>query len=106
MRTSLVSGRQIAQVIGGPFPHPVAPDKDETMVEKSDFERASERSTGEDIDYLRNTSVEDKRRKLEKKFGRPMRFVSRWPLIGRGSIIRKTVSHEEVERRLRKAWPT
>ena len=74
------------------------------MATKTDFERSLERATGETVESLRDTPIDERRRRLEKKFGKPMRFVSHWPFIGRGTVCHDgTVSHADVERELDKA---
>jgi hypothetical protein len=57
-----------------------------------------ERRTGKTIEELRSTPIDEMRREVEKKCG-PMRVLSRWPLIGRGSIMRDYVkTSAEIDR--------
>lgn len=70
----------------------------------NEFERALERATGEPLAALRDTPIDERRRKLEAKFRKPMRFISHWPFIGRGTVVHAgTISHQEVERQLARA---
>lgn len=43
------------------------------------------------------------RREEEKKIGHSIPIYSAYPLIGRGSVIHKMPSHEEVEKRFERA---
>ena len=62
------------------------------------LEKAVEASTGERVEVLRGRSLEETRRLAEQKQRRPMKFVSHFPLIGRGNVLRdRLVSHEQVE---------
>jgi hypothetical protein len=72
--------------------------------QETDFERALERATGESLASLRDTPIAERRRTLERKFRRPMRFISHWPFIGRGTVVHGgTISHQDVERQLDRA---
>jgi hypothetical protein len=63
------------------------------------FEKAVEQMTGETIENLRRTPIDERREALEKASGKPTHFVSRFPLIGRGNVLRKRlVSREKVEK--------
>jgi hypothetical protein len=62
------------------------------------LERAVEASTGERVEVIRSRSLEETRRLAEKRQGRPLKFVSHFPFIGRGNVLRdRLVSHEQVE---------
>ena len=62
------------------------------------FERAVECATGRSIESIRSTPLDDQRAEIERERGRPLDFVSRFPLIGRGFILRdRLVSHREAE---------
>lgn len=62
------------------------------------FERAVELATGESIENLRSTPVDELRTKVERKRGRPLRFKSYFPFIGRGNVLRsRVVPHDRVE---------
>ena len=67
----------------------------------TEFEKAIERSTGETIKAIRNTPVDEMRRRVEAKTGSPMRIISYWPLIGRCPV--QTISGEEVNKLVDKA---
>ena len=68
---------------------------------KTTFERAIERATGESIELLRTTPIEDRRAQLKAAAGRPVEYYSAFPVIGRGNVIRESfVTHEECERML------
>jgi KaiC/GvpD/RAD55 family RecA-like ATPase len=68
------------------------------------IERAVERATGVEVESLRQMPIDERRRLVEQKAGRPLRIVSRFRLIGRGNIMRdRLISHEEVEAVLRRA---
>ena len=67
------------------------------MATKS-FEKAVELATGVSVEVLRDTPVDERRSTIERALGRPLRFPSRFPLIGRGNVLRdRAVSHDEVE---------
>jgi hypothetical protein len=71
---------------------------------KTAFERALEHATGETIESLRKMPIDERRRMIERKKGRRMRFTSRFPFIGRGTILHNDIlSREEVEERLDEA---
>jgi hypothetical protein len=64
----------------------------------STLEKAVEASTGERVEVLRSRSLEETRRLAEKKYRRPLKFVSHFPFIGRGNILRdRIVGHEQIE---------
>jgi hypothetical protein len=65
---------------------------------------AIERSTGETAKTLRDEPIEDLRAKREAKAGAPLRFISMFPFIGRGNVLRdKVLSRAEVDRQLLEA---
>lgn len=65
------------------------------------LERTVERITGQSAEILRSQTLTELRQKTEARVKHKLRFVSRFPLIGRGNVMRdKTVDHETVERLL------
>ena len=63
----------------------------------SRVEKTVERITHTTVSELRNRSLEDQRARVENKHGHPIRFVTRYPTIGRGNIMRdRTKSHTEI----------
>jgi hypothetical protein len=67
---------------------------------KNLLEKSVERSTGETIEFLRETPSDELRRILERRKGTQKGFPSYWPLIGRRPI--QTRSREEVDKILNK----
>ena len=68
------------------------------------FEQAVEIATGVPVEVLRDTPVDERRVIIEHALGRPLRFPSRFPLIGRGNVFRnRAVSHDEVEEQFMRA---
>ena len=64
----------------------------ETLIDRTIAE-----STGCSIEYLKNTPLDELRKNAEEKRGFPLRFVSVFPWIGRGNVVRdRLVSHEEA----------
>jgi len=60
-------------------------------------------ATGQDVMAIRSQTLTQMRCRTEAKINRPLKFVSRFPLIGRGNVMRKhLISHEEVEAELTK----
>lgn len=57
------------------------------MPAKTEFERAIEAATGESVEQLRDTPIDERRKRIEKRRRRRMRFIPHWPFIGRGNII-------------------
>jgi hypothetical protein len=54
-------------------------------------------STGYSIAYLKDTPLDELRKNAEKTRGCPLRFVTAFPCIGRGNVMRdRLVSHEEA----------
>ena len=73
-------------------------------VAKTQFELAIEASTGEKIEILRSQPLDERRRAIEKKLGRRLRFTSRYPFIGRGSVLHGcTLSRDEVDAKVDEA---
>ncbi len=57
----------------------------------------TEQATGQS-DYAESTPLDELRRNEERKRGSPLKFVSYFPWIGRGSVMRdRLVSHQEAE---------
>jgi hypothetical protein len=68
------------------------------------FANAIERIVGEDIETIRRTPIDERRRKVEASRGAPLRFVTRFPFIGRGNVLRdRTIDHQKVEQLLDEA---
>lgn len=62
------------------------------------LQAAVETATGMTIAHIRSTPIDDLRREIEKKFGGPMKFVSEFPFIGRGNVLRdRLVARAQVE---------
>ena len=71
---------------------------------RTSFERAIEMATGESIDRLRRTPLDERRHALEQARGEPLCVRSYFPLIGRGNVMRdRVVPHEDVEESFREA---
>jgi hypothetical protein len=65
---------------------------------KQPFELAMERITGESIESLRSMPIDERREMVEKKTSKLLRIVSRFPVIGRGSVLRdRLISRRQVE---------
>ena len=63
------------------------------------LEEAVELATGESVDVLRSTPLDVRRTALEQAQGRSLVFRSRFPLVGRGNVLRdRAVPHDKVER--------
>ena len=68
------------------------------------LERAVERITGKSADDIRNQTLEARRAEIETARGRSMQFVSRFPFVGRGNVMRHNViNHSNVEQSLDQA---
>ena len=65
----------------------------ETLIDRTIAE-----STGHSVEYLKNTPLDELRQNAEKKRGRPLRFVSVFPWIGRtGNVMcDRLVSHDKA----------
>jgi hypothetical protein len=64
----------------------------ETLVNRTIAE-----SVGCSVEYLKNTPLDELRANAEKKRGAPLKFVTVFPWIGRGNVLRdRLVSHEEA----------
>ncbi len=62
------------------------------------FEQTIEKATGQTVEHVRNTPIDELRQAAEAKRGGPLQFVSFFPWIGRGNVMRdRLVSHEEAE---------
>ncbi len=71
---------------------------DETLMK---LEKIVELDTGRSAAELRNFTLDEFRAKIEGARGNGLRFVSRFPFLGRGNVMRdKTVDHETVNRLL------
>ena len=68
------------------------------------LEQAVEQLTGDSAAILRSRSLEETRKVAEKRHGCAFRFVSRFPFIGRGNVLRdRLVTREDVEASLDRA---
>ncbi len=64
----------------------------------ADWERAVEAATGETIEYLRETPLDEQRVRLERKRGKPLTIGSYWPFIGRGNVVHgDLLTHAEAQ---------
>lgn len=61
---------------------------------KTEFEKAIEKATGESVESLRSTPIDERRRRIEQKFGKPMKVTSVGPEL---------ITHQQVEAELDKA---
>jgi hypothetical protein len=53
--------------------------------------------TGVTVTTLRDQTLDERRKMLESQHGQPMKFISKFPFIGRGNVLRnKIVSGAEV----------
>lgn len=60
---------------------------------------AIEKATGQTVQQLRATTIDDRRKLVETAKRKPMRFYAAFPFIGRGSVMGdKVVSHVDVEK--------
>jgi hypothetical protein len=67
------------------------------------LEATVERLTGQKADALRNQTITELRRNTETKVKGRLKFSSRFPLIGRGNVMRDCiVGHEAVEALLKR----
>jgi hypothetical protein len=63
-----------------------------------------ERLTGRSASSLRAETLTTVRLQVERASGRPLKFVSRFPFIGRGNVLRdRVISNETIERQLDEA---
>lgn len=63
------------------------------------MKKAVELATGVSVEELRQTPIDERRLRIEQARGKATRFGSRFPLIGRGNVLRKRlVDHKQVER--------
>ena len=62
------------------------------------FDRALEEATGQSLEEVRRTPLDRLREIAQSKLGRPLKIVSAFPLIGRGSVMSNcVVNHEDAE---------
>ena len=62
------------------------------------LERTVERITGISAAESRRRSADEQRGTAERQHGRPMQFVRRFPLIGRGNVLRdRIMSRIEID---------
>jgi hypothetical protein len=67
----------------------------------SELLEAIERRVGKTAEEIRRTPIDEMRSEVEKKLGTRLTFKVRWPLIGRGNILRdRVLTNEAVERLL------
>lgn len=68
------------------------------------FELAVQRITGESIELVRKTPIDEFRRNIETKLGRIIRYKSWFPFVGRGNVLRASaVDHNQAEEALKEA---
>lgn len=68
------------------------------------FEDAIRFATGRSLEEVRDTPIDVNRCEIESHRGESTRFRSRFPLIGRGNVLRsRMVSHETVEKDFERA---
>jgi len=80
---------------------PTPPSEQQTLRR---LEITVERATGQSAEILRNQTLTQLRRQTEAKTGHKMKFESRFPLIGRGNVMRdRVIDHESVEADLEQA---
>jgi len=78
--------------------------KEHAVMTTKAFDHAIELATGEPIESIRNTPVDERRNAIEEKRGRKIRLTTRFPFIGRGNVLHdRLVDHEQAERALREA---
>ena len=54
---------------------------------------------GLSIDQIRGLSVDEQRNRCEDRVGKPLKFISHFPFIGRGNVLRdRTSSHQKIEK--------
>jgi hypothetical protein len=69
-----------------------------------ELSRAIEKRVGKTIAEINRATLDELHEDAERKLGRKLTFKSRWPLVGRGSILRdRMLTHEVVERLLDEA---
>lgn len=74
------------------------------MADKTPFEKAIEKYTGQSIDDLKNMPIAERRKLIEKKHRSRMQFKSKFPFIGRGNVLGdKTKSRQQIESELDEA---
>lgn len=62
------------------------------------LERAVERATGQKASALRERTLDQTRRIANRHGGRKSEFLSQFPFIGRGNVLRDRIAtHEQVE---------
>ena len=58
-----------------------------------------EKRVGMTAEEMRRATLDELREAAEKKLGHRLTYRVRWPLVGRGNILRdRILSHEDVER--------
>jgi len=63
----------------------------------SRLERTVERTTGSSVSEIRNRTLEAQRAHVERKHKAPMKFVTSFPAIGRGNVMReRTKSRNQI----------
>jgi len=62
------------------------------------FEEAIELATGKSVEAIRSTPLDELRSDYEREIGAPLSFVSEFPLLGRGNVLRdRCLSHAQIE---------
>jgi hypothetical protein len=71
----------------------------QTVGNKGILDAAVEQLTGESIDVIRRSTIWDLRIQSERKAQGRLRFISHFPFIGRGNVMRdRMVDQDTVER--------
>jgi hypothetical protein len=64
------------------------------QIKITEFEKAIEEAVGESVDSIRNTPIDERRKRIEQRFGKPMTVTTLGPHL---------VTHKEIEAELDKA---
>lgn len=68
------------------------------------LEQIAQTVTGKSPECLRAQPITERRREVEAAQKKPTQFVSNFPFVGRGNVMRdRIISHAEVERLLDEA---
>jgi hypothetical protein len=83
---------------------PITPTNTSKSEVLNRLEVAIESLTGEKVESLREHSISEYRKIGELKRSKTLRFVSSFPMIGRGNVLRdRVISHAGVEKKLDEA---
>lgn len=68
------------------------------------FLQIIENYIGLPIDKIQNLTIDEQRENTEKKTGKTMSFISLFPFIGRGNVLRdRTTSRQKIEKDFERA---